>query len=185
MKAKSKPRRAPKAKTKVKTKVRAKASIKTKAPTRAQSRAPKAAALPVPKPTTKGAGSSRRTDVLRQILMERRHAVLKEIEGLIGNRMDDEMQRRIDSAPDVGDQALLDSERGRDISILEMRNRVRQQIDEAIARLEEGTYGLCSDCGVEISEKRLKAVPFARRCVACQEKEELLEKIEQEEEQPA
>jgi DnaK suppressor protein len=52
-----------------------------------------------------------------------------------------------------------------------------------LIRLDEGSYGACSDCGVEISEKRLKAVPFARRCVACQSKEELLEKIEQEEDQ--
>jgi DnaK suppressor protein len=183
MKAKAKT----KAKTKVMPRVRAKvkAAVKVKAPIKAKSRAPKAAVPTAPKSTTKWGDSNRRTDVLRQILMERRNEVMKEIEGLIGNRMDDEMQRRIDSAPDVGDQALLDSERGRDISILEMRNRVRQQIDEAIARLEEGSYGLCSDCGIEISEKRLKAVPFARRCVACQEKEELLEKIEQEEEQTA
>lgn len=160
MKAKSKPRQAAKSK--------------------AVSPPPKAAAQSKP---PKGATLDMRTEALRRILVERRQAVMKEIEGQIGERISDEVQRRIDSAPDVGDQALLDSERGRDISIMEMRNRVRQQIDEALARLEEGTYGFCSDCGVEISEKRLLAVPFARRCVACQEKEEMLEKIEQEEEQ--
>ena len=115
--------------------------------------------------------------------MERRQTVLKEIEASIGHRLSDEQQQRVDAIPDVGDQALLDSERAREISIMEMRNRVRQQIDEALVRLGEGNYGLCSDCGVEISEKRLKAVPFARRCVACQEKQEMLEKIEQEEDQ--
>ncbi len=160
MKAKSKPRQSAKAKA---------ASPPPKA--NAQSQSPKGAILDL------------RTESLRKILVERRQAVMKEIEGQIGERISDEMQRRIDSAPDLGDQALLDSERGRDISLMEMRNRVRQQIDEALARLEEGTYGLCADCGIEISEKRLKAVPFARRCVACQEKEEMLEKIEQEEEQ--
>lgn len=160
MKAKSKPRQAAKAK--------------------AVSPPPKAAAQSKP---PRGAILDIRSEALRKILVERRQAVMKEIEGQIGERISDEIQRRIDSAPDVGDQALLDSERGRDISIMEMRNRVRQQIDEALARLEEGTFGFCSDCGVEISEKRLKAVPFARRCVACQEKEEMLEKIEQEEEQ--
>ena len=50
-------------------------------------------------------------------------------------------------------------------------------------KLEEGTYGRCADCGAEITEKRLRAVPFARRCVTCQEKQEMLEKIEMEEEQ--
>lgn len=131
----------------------------------------------------KTAASGVRRDALRKMLMERRQEVLKEIEELIGHRLSDEAQQRVDSVPDVGDQALLDSERGRDISILEMRNRLRQNIDEALVRLDEGTYGICSDCGVEISEKRLKAIPFARRCVACQEKVEMLEKIEQEEDQ--
>jgi DnaK suppressor protein len=124
-----------------------------------------------------------RHDALRKMLLERRQEVLKEIEELIGHRLSDEAQQRVDSVPDVGDQALLDAERGRDISILEMRNRLRQNIDEALVRLDEGTYGMCSDCGIEISEKRLKAIPFARRCVACQEKAEMLEKIEQEEDQ--
>ncbi len=160
--------------------MRAKSKPRPAAKAKVASPPPKAA---VQSKSPKGAIPTLRTDALRKILVERRQAVMKEIEGQIGERISDEMHRRIDSAPDLGDQALLDSERGRDISILEMRNRVRQQIDEALARLEEGTYGLCSDCGVEISEKRLLAVPFARRCVACQEKEEMLEKIEQEEEQ--
>ena len=172
MRAKSKPRKAVQSASGGK----AKATIKTTTKARATSTSGG-------KAVPSGAGSNLRRESLRRILLERRHAVMREIEGLIGNRIDDEMQRSIDSAPDVGDQALLDSERVRDISILEMRNRVRQQIDDALIRLEEGTYGRCADCGVEISEKRLKAVPFARRCVACQEKAELLEKIEREEDQ--
>ena len=139
---------------------------------------------PPSKPTRDKASTlNPRRDALRKILLDRRQEVLKEIEELIGHRLSDDAQNRVDSVPDIGDQALLDSERGRDISILEMRNRMRQNIDEALIRLDEGAYGICSDCGVEISEKRLKAVPFARRCVACQAKEELLEKIEREEDQ--
>ena len=139
---------------------------------------------PPSKPTRDKASTlNPRRDALRKILLDRRQEVLKEIEELIGHRLSDDAQNRVDSVPDIGDQALLDSERGRDISILEMRNRMRQNIDEALIRLDEGAYGICYDCGVEISEKRLKAVPFARRCVACQAKEELLEKIEREEDQ--
>jgi DnaK suppressor protein len=76
----------------------------------------------------------------------------------------------------------MDLERELGISLMEMRNRKRQLIDEALTRLSEGTYGLCAECGVEISEKRLNAVPFARLCVECQSRQELLEKIEKEEE---
>ena len=184
MTSKSKPRRAVKA---VKpAKAVAKAKIKARTPVRAHAKA----TAPAPKakvaPVVKGAVSSLRKDILRKILIARRQEVMKEIDELLGNRMSDEYQRRVDSAPDVGDQALLDTERVRDISILEMRNRMREQIDEALVKLEEGTYGRCADCKVEISEKRLRTVPFARRCVACQSKQELLEKIamEPEEQEP-
>jgi len=176
MTAKSKPRQAVKAAAKAtaKTVVKAKAKAKTKAPV---SRSGESSS------TTKTTSSNQRTEVLRKMLLERRQEVMKEIDGLIGHRMSDEIQRRVDSAPDVGDQALLDTERVRDISIMELRNKMRQQIDEALVKLEEGTYGRCADCGAEITEKRLRAVPFARRCVTCQEKQEMLEKIEMEEEQ--
>ena len=82
-----------------------------------------------------------------------------------------------------GDQALMNAERERDLSLMEMRNRSRQMIDAALARLDEGTYGRCEDCDKEISEKRLQAVPFARRCLTCQQHHELLEKIEHEDNQ--
>ena len=187
MTSKSRPRRAVKAvkppKAAAKAKIKAKAKTKARTPARAHAKAtasaPKAKAAPV----VKGAAPSLRKDVLRKILMARRQEVMKEIDKLLGNRMSDEYQRRVDSAPDVGDQALLDTERVRDISILEMRNRMRQQIDEALVKLEEGTYGRCADCKVEISEKRLRTVPFARRCVACQSKQEIIEKIELEPEE--
>lgn len=175
---------AAKAKTKVKPK-KAKAMVKAKARTMGKTHAKPAASAPKAKaaPPVKDTVSNMRKDILRKILMDRRQDVMKEIDGLLGNRMSDEYQRRVDSAPDVGDQALLDTERVRDISLLEMRNKMRQQIDEALSKLEEGTYGRCADCKVEISEKRLRTVPFARRCVACQSKQELLEKIEMEPEE--
>jgi len=175
MTSKSKPRRRAKTAVKAVVKIKAKAAVKANA----KGSAAKTIAAAVPKHTT----TSLRREALRKILMDRRQEVMKEIDGLLGNRMSDEYQRRVDSAPDVGDQALLDTERVRAISLLEMRNKMRQQIDEALAKLEEGTYGRCADCKVEISEKRLRTVPFARRCVACQEREEMLEKIELEEEQ--
>ena len=82
------------------------------------------------------------------------------------------------SAMDSGDQALFDLEREMGISLQEMRNRERQLIEEALSSLDEGTYGLCGECDAEISEKRLTAMPFARYCIECQSRLELLEKIE-------
>jgi RNA polymerase-binding transcription factor len=124
----------------------------------------------------------RRRDALQQMLLHKRQEILKEIEGSLGQSLTEDQQRRLESARDVGDQALMDLDRELGISLMEMRNRRRQAIDEALTRLNEGTYGICAECGVEISERRLEAVPFAKLCVECQAREELLEKIEKEEE---
>jgi DnaK suppressor protein len=124
----------------------------------------------------------RRREMLQQMLMRKRQEIIREIEGNLGQSLTEDQQRRLESARDVGDQALMDLERELGISLMEMRNRKRQSIDEALTRLNEGTYGICAECGIEISEKRLEAVPFAKLCVQCQSQQELLEKIEKEEE---
>jgi DnaK suppressor protein len=116
------------------------------------------------------------------MLMAKRQEILDEISASLGQSLTDDQQRRLESAMDVGDQALMDLERELGISLMEMRNRKRQMIDEALTRLDEGSYGICADCGVDISEKRLAAVPFAKLCVACQSQQELIEKIEKGEE---
>ena len=122
-----------------------------------------------------------RRDVLQRMLLTKRQEIMREIEGNLGQSLTEDQQRRLESARDVGDQALMDLDRELGISLMEMRNRKRQAIDEALTRLNEGTYGICAECGIEISEKRLEAVPFAKLCVQCQSRQELLEKIEKEE----
>ena len=57
--------------------------------------------------------------------------------------------------------ALSDGERG-----------LLLQVDEALKRIEQGTFGLCVHCGVAISAARLQAVPWARYCIDCQELQE-------------
>lgn len=122
-----------------------------------------------------------RQEGLYHMLMAKRQEIMKEIQQDLGHSLTTDQQRRLESGLDAGDQALMDLDRELGISLLEMRNRRRQMIDEALIRLEEGNYGVCPDCGVEISERRLAAVPFAKLCVECQSQQELLEKIEREE----
>lgn len=132
--------------------------------------------------SNKRSNKDKRKELLRKILLKKREEVVKEITDQLGHQLDQDLQVKIDSALDVGDQSLLNLAEGIDISLLEMRNRIRKDIDDALNRLDEGTYGICIDCGEEISEGRLKVVPFATHCVRCQERNELLEKIEKEEE---
>lgn len=118
---------------------------------------------------------------LKEILLAKREALIKEIKQQLGQSLTDEQQRRLEAAMDSGDQALVDLDREMGISLQEMRNRERQLIDDALDSLDEGTYGVCAECGREISQKRLEALPFARLCVDCKSKSELLEKIERSE----
>lgn len=119
--------------------------------------------------------------VLKEILLAKREALIQEIKHQLGQSVTEEQSRRLEAAMDSGDQALVDLDREMGISLQEMRNRERQLIDDALFSLEEGTYGVCAECGGEISEKRLEALPFARLCVDCKSKRELMEKIERSE----
>jgi DnaK suppressor protein len=61
------------------------------------------------------------------------------------------------------------------LHMLGERERIKlNEIESALQRLEEGTYGLCEECGCDINKKRLKVQPVARYCIKCQEE---LEKI--------
>ncbi len=136
---------------------------------------------PASKKAKKKGGAVDRHAALKDILLAKREAIIQEIKQQLGQSVTEEQQRRLEAAMDSGDQALVDLEREMGISLQEMRNRERQLIDDALDSLEEGTYGMCADCGEEISEKRLHALPFARLCVECQSKRELMEKIERSE----
>ena len=120
-----------------------------------------------------------RTETLRQILLERRQKTLKEVEDLLSQHRSSEAEQRDDVIGDAGDVALQDSNGEQQIALMEIKDRMREQIDEALRRLDEGNYGLCSDCGREISEPRLRAIPFAQRCLECQAKAEFLEQLDQ------
>ena len=87
-------------------------------------------------------------------------------------------------AHDIGD--ILDSvseERTRELDMIltDREKRKLYQINDALDRIDEGTYGQCDECGVKIPKARLKVLPFAKFCVECQEKNEREEKYTREE----
>ena len=125
--------------------------------------------------------SGERTERLRQILSARRQEVQQQIDELLAQHRADQTRLREESVVDNEDLSTQNSNSHQQLSILEVRNQVRLQLDTALQRLEEGTYGLCEDCQRPITEERLKALPFARRCIDCQRHAELLEQIEKKE----
>lgn len=72
-------------------------------------------------------------------------------------------------APDIADRATSAFQREFSFSLSENEGKMLRMIDEALARLDSGHFGMCIHCEQPIEKQRLQAVPWARYCIACQE----------------
>jgi DnaK suppressor protein len=88
-----------------------------------------------------------------------------ELTGSLRNR--DEIV--IEKAPDALDEVQLAGERELAIRNLDRDSNMLRQIRRALARIEDGSYGVCLHCDEDISPKRIAAVPWAAFCIKCQE----------------
>ena len=80
---------------------------------------------------------------------------------------------------DLGDQASAESDRNLLLRLRGREQRLLKKIEEALKRIEDGTFGICESCGEKISIKRLQARPVTTLCIDCktaQEEEEKLRK---------
>src|SRR5712671_5984817 len=72
---------------------------------------------------------------------------------------------------DMADQASGNNEVHIQLKLKQTDAKILQAIEEAFTRIENGTYGMCRDCGEPIAEARLKAIPWTRVCITCKEKQ--------------
>jgi DnaK suppressor protein len=121
--------------------------------------------------TTNTKVASERHVELKRILEERRREKMRDVrtEGASG-----EGQGVLDAA----ETSEADIQDDIEFALLQMKAETLQRIEEALARHAEGTYGNCFECGDEISERRLRALPFAVRCRECEEEREMVERRE-------
>ena len=70
------------------------------------------------------------------------------------------------------EEGLADAAAEVEVAMTMRENQELQEIDAALSRIKDGSYGACADCGNDISQARLNATPAARRCLPCQEKYE-------------
>ena len=74
--------------------------------------------------------------------------------------------------PDPFDLAQAQISRHRSLTLLAQTRQQLEQVEAALQRLDEGTYGKCTNCGKEIDAARLEALPYAVLCINCQEQQE-------------
>jgi DnaK suppressor protein len=107
----------------------------------------------------------RKTKTYRDKLLSRR-------EGLVGQVQEAEAysrQRDVEATQDPADMAANAYTKELMVSMSANDRQLLQLIDDALERMEDGAYGKCIHCGDPIQEKRLKAVPWARHCLRCQD----------------
>ena len=72
---------------------------------------------------------------------------------------------------DLADQATGNNEVHIQLKLKQTDAKIMQAIEEALYRIEKGTYGICRDCGEPIAMARLEAIPWTRVCITCKEKQ--------------
>jgi RNA polymerase-binding protein DksA len=109
------------------------------------------------------------TERFRTALSEERARVEKAIASLHGahpGTLEDEVEEIAGSSDNhLGETATATLDREIDITLGENSEQVLGEIDAALKRIEEGTYGICTKCGKEIAPERLEAYPWASLCI--------------------
>ena len=121
---------------------------------------------------------SGRYDELKGILEERRREIMSEVQGRMRDVRAEGAGSAVQGVLDAAESSELDIQDEIEFAIIQMKAETLNKIDEALRRLEEGTYGYCFECGEEVSEKRLRALPFAVRCKDCEEAREMAQQRE-------
>jgi DnaK suppressor protein len=110
---------------------------------------------------------------LKGMLETRRRELQAEVQGKMrdvraeGGKLNEVLDAVESSEVDIQDEI--------EFALIQMKSETLNKVHDALVRLDQGDYGNCFDCGEEIAEKRLRALPFAVRCKDCEEAREAAE----------
>jgi DnaK suppressor protein len=116
--------------------------------------------------------NDRQRDYFRQKLLAWREDILREAKETL-QHLQDENQNH----PDFADRASSETDRAIELRARDRQRKLIAKIDEALTRIEEGTYGYCEETGEPISIKRLEARPIATLSIEAQERHERRERV--------
>lgn len=120
-----------------------------------------------------------RYNELRQMLEDRRRELQSEVHGKMRDvRQEGTWGGKLNDVLDAVESSEADIQEDIEFALIQMKAETLNKVNDALARLENGDYGYCFECGEEIAEKRLRALPFAVRCKDCEEAREQAEQRE-------
>lgn len=109
----------------------------------------------------------------KKLLLEEKQRILNNSKNALKN----ELALSPDDLPDETDLAASEISQNLVFKLRDRERLLLTKIDEALARIEDGTFGTCTDCEEPIEPRRLEARPVSDLCIACKEKQEHREKI--------
>ena len=118
--------------------------------------------------------NTKQLEFFKELLEQRKSALANGAADTVVEMTDDD-----ETFPDPNDRASLESERNFTLRIRDRERKLVSKIDKAIVRIEEGSFGICEECGCEISARRLEARPVTTLCIECKEEQERKEKARQ------
>jgi DnaK suppressor protein len=114
-----------------------------------------------------------RYDELKSILEDRRREIVNQVQERMRDVRSEGSGATVQGVLDAAESSEADIQDEIEFALIQMKAETLTKMDEALRRLEEGSYGYCFECGEEISERRLRALPFAVRCKNCEEAREV------------
>ena len=111
-----------------------------------------------------------RYNELKKMLENRRRELVAEVQGRMRDVRTESSQER--DVMDQGESSEVDIQEDIELALIQMKSETLNKIHAALRRLDEGSYGDCFECGDEIAEARLRALPFAVRCKDCEQERE-------------
>ena len=116
----------------------------------------------------------RQREYFRQKLLSWRSELLQESSETLRHLQEESL-----SEPDIADRASLETDRSLELRTRDRERKLIARIDDALQRIEEGTYGFCEETSEPISLRRLEARPIATLSIEAQERHERMERTHQ------
>jgi DnaK suppressor protein len=112
--------------------------------------------------------SDARRSELTAILHDRRRQIQNDVQNRIRDSRADRGHEVVDDVENSG----AGIQEAIELSLIQMKAQTLSAVEQALVKVDAGTYGYCVECGGEMTEQRLRALPFAVRCTVCEQKRE-------------
>ena len=123
--------------------------------------------------------ASARYNELKRMLDERRNELQAAVKGKMRDvRAEAVWGGKQNEVLDAVESSEADIQEDIEFALIQMKSETLNKVTDALVRLKQGEYGYCFECGEEIAEKRLRALPFAVRCKDCEQAREIAEQRE-------